>query len=198
MEADSSSITTTSSTLAAPVSSAKPTSGSVRVWNPFIRVFHWSLVIAFFTSYFGNDDFTVHNTAGYVVLGLVLLRIPWGFVGPKNDRFAHFVRGPWHTFRYLINLFRGRPDHHLGHNPAGAWMIVTLLIVLLVTTLSGVLMTTDAYWGNAFVEDVHYYSSDLVLVLIGGHLLGVLVSSVLHRENLILAMFTGRKRQPLP
>ncbi len=166
----------------------------IRVWSAFTRIFHWSLVAAFFTSYLGNDDFTIHNTAGYVVLALVILRIPWGFVGPRSDRFVEFVRGPSIVYRYLASLLRGRPERYLGHNPAGAAMIVALLVMLLVVTISGFLMTTDRYWGNAFVEDVHYYSSDVVLVLIGFHVLGVLMSSLLHRENLIVAMITGRKK----
>jgi cytochrome b len=166
----------------------------VRVWNVVIRLFHWSLVAAFFISYFGNDSFFIHNNAGYVVLALVVLRIPWGIFGPRNDRFAEFVRGPTSVRRYLAGLLLGRPERYLGHNPAGAVMIVLLLVTLFVVTISGVLMTTDRYWGNAFVEDVHYYSSDVVLVLIGLHVLGVLVSSILHKENLLLAMITGRKR----
>jgi cytochrome b len=165
------------------------------VWSVFTRIFHWSLVAAFLTSYLGNDDFTIHNTAGYVVLGLVILRVPWGFVGPSSDRFVAFVRGPSTVGRYLASLVRGRPERYLGHNPAGAVMIVALLAMLFVVTISGFLMTTDRYWGNAVVEDVHYYSSDVVLILIGFHVLGVLVSSILHRENLILAMITGRKRR---
>lgn len=159
-----------------------------------MRIFHWSLATAFAVSYFWDDDMSTHENAGYVVLVLVALRLPWGLWGPPLERFRDFVHGPSVVFRYLRGLVTGAPNAHIGHNPAGGWMIVALLLTLLVLTISGVVMTTDAYWGNALVEDIHYLSADIAVGLILFHVLGGIASSLLYRENLILAMITGRKR----
>ena len=168
--------------------------GEIRVWSLFIRLFHWGLVAAFLTSYFLDDDPDWHENAGYVVLGLVILRLPWGIWGPARERFGDFVCRPSIFLRYLIALVRGKSERHLGHNPAGGYMIVALLIILIILTVSGAIMTTDAYWGNKIVERIHYTASDIAIILIAIHVCGGLVTSLLHRENLILAMITGRRR----
>lgn len=107
-------------------------------WDPLIRIGHWTLVIAFFTAYLAGDDFfTVHKWAGYVVATYVLIRIIWGFIGSRHARFIHFVRGPGAVFGYLRALVRGNVKDYPGHNPAGGAMVVALLFSLLVTTASG-------------------------------------------------------------
>jgi len=177
-------------------SAAAPASrGVIRIWSPLVRLFHWGLVAAFFTSYFLDDDPDWHENAGYVVLGLVALRLPWGIWGPPRERFSDFVYKPSTVLRYLIALLRGKSEPHLGHNPAGGYMIVALLAMLIVVTVSGALMTTDAYWGNQIVQAIHYTSTDITIVLIVIHVCGGAVTSLLHRENLILAMITGRKNE---
>ncbi|MEZ5953244.1 MAG: cytochrome b/b6 domain-containing protein [Hyphomonas sp.] len=108
------------------------------VWDPLIRVGHWTLVIGFFTAYLSGDDyFSIHKWAGYVVAAYVLIRIVWGFVGTKHARFAGFVRGPGAVFGYLRGLTTGKAKDYAGHNPAGGAMVVALLFSLLVTTSSG-------------------------------------------------------------
>ena len=169
---------------------------SVTVWDPFVRVFHWSLAALFLVAYVTGDEAAqVHVAAGYTIAGLIALRIIWGFVGPRHARFSNFVRPPHHVLTYLreVALFRAR--RYLGHNPAGGAMIVALLVMLIGTSITGCMMTTDAYWGAKGIEEVHEVFANLTVGLIIFHVLGVLLSSFEHGENLVKAMITGRKRR---
>ncbi|MBS0571540.1 MAG: cytochrome b/b6 domain-containing protein [Proteobacteria bacterium] len=169
--------------------------GTVRVWDPFVRIFHWTLVSAFFGAYLlGEDGGTVHQWLGYTVLGLVALRIVWGVIGTPHARFANFIPSPRRLLAYAKDLAARREARHLGHNPAGAVMIVALLLTVAATGITGWLQTTDAFWGSQVMEDVHEVFANTMLALIGLHVAGVLYSSLRHRENLVRAMFTGRKR----
>ena len=108
------------------------------IWDPLVRIGHWTLVIAFFTAYLSGDDlFNIHKWAGYVVAGYVLVRIVWGLIGTRYARFTNFVRGPGAVLGYLRGLFTGHVKDYAGHNPAGGAMVVALLFSLLVTTGSG-------------------------------------------------------------
>jgi cytochrome b len=167
-----------------------------RVWDPFVRVFHWSLVAAFVTAWLGKGEAVIHENAGMVVLALIIFRTAWGIIGPGSARFETFVRSPAVTLEYILSIFRGKPKHYLGHNPAGAAMILLMLATLAATTASGILMTTTALWGNGLVEYIHGISAYLMLFLIGGHILGVLLAAIQHRENLPLSMITGKKWVP--
>ncbi|MFO1047799.1 MAG: cytochrome b/b6 domain-containing protein [Geminicoccaceae bacterium] len=165
----------------------------VRVWDPVVRLFHWSLVAAFATAFLAEEGGRLHDMAGYVVLGLIGVRLVWGLIGPLHARFASFVPAPAQLAAYLRELAQGRPRRFLGHNPAGGAMIVLLLASVLTAAGSGWLMTTDRFWGVEWVESLHEGSAWLALVLVGVHVTGVLVSSVMHRENLVRAMITGNK-----
>lgn len=170
---------------------------TVRVWDPAVRLFHWGLVLAVATSWLTGDEWeTVHELAGYVVLGLVGFRLIWGFAGTRHARLGQFVRSPEVTVRYLANMVRGRERRHLGHNPAGAAMIIALILCLVATGTSGWAMTTDMFWGTEWVEETHELLANLLPGLIALHIAGVLLASFRHSENLIRAMVTGRKREP--
>jgi cytochrome b len=168
-----------------------------RIWDPLVRFFHWSLVAAFATAWWGRGESWIHEGAGKIVLALIIFRAAWGIIGPGAVRFTNFVRGPFATLRYLGSILRGNPVHHAGHNPAGAAMIGMMLLTLAMTTVSGVLMTTTALWGSAWLEWTHGTSAYLMLLLIAGHLLGIFAASCQHHENLIWSMVTGWKRVPL-
>jgi cytochrome b len=169
--------------------------GTVRVWDPLVRIFHWSLVLAFFGAYaLGDDGGWWHQTLGYSVLGLVAFRLLWGMVGTRYARFSSFAPTPRKVISYLRDLVARREARHLGHNPAGAVMIMALLLVLIGTGTTGWLLTTDAFWGSEALEGVHEGFVNSTLFLIGLHIAGVVFSSLRHRENLVRAMFTGRKR----
>lgn len=171
---------------------------TIRVWDAFVRVFHWSLVVGFTTAWlFIDDDYeTVHRTAGYTVAALVAARIVWGFAGAGYARFAQFVRAPSTVLSYLADIAAARETRYIGHNPAGGIMVVALLAVVSGICLSGWLMTTDAFWGSQAMETTHETLTNIALGLVFIHVAGAILASVRHRENLIWAMFTGRKRAP--
>ena len=154
------------------------------------------MVAAFATAWWERGEAVIHETAGKIAIGLIIFRAVWGLVGPGSARFDTFVHGPKGTLNYVLSIFKGNPVHHIGHNPAGAAMIGLMLLTLVATTASGVLMTTTALWGNGWIEWIHGTSANLMLVLIGGHLLGILVAALQHRENLIWSMITGWKWVP--
>ena len=110
----------------------------IRVWDPFVRLFHWSLVTCFFVAYLsGDEENLIHIYSGYGVIALVAARLVWGFIGTKYARFSQFTYSPASAIRYLKELATGRPKHYTGHNPAAAWMIYALLLCLMLTSFSG-------------------------------------------------------------
>jgi cytochrome b len=168
---------------------------TIRVWDPFVRVFHWSLVGLFALAYVTGDEIQrVHIAAGYAIAGLLALRIMWGFVGPRHARFSDFVRTPREALAYLKDVLLLRARRHIGHNPAGGLMVIALISMLGATSVTGYLMTTDPYWGSEAVEDLHEVLANATVALVALHVLGVLIASFQHRENLVRAMITGRKK----
>lgn len=137
----------------------------------------------------------MHIAVGYGIVGLIALRAIWGFVGPHHARFSSFVRSPRQVIGYLRNVATLRAARHLGHNPAGGVMIIALMIALTATGMTGYMMTTDAFWGAKWVEEVHEAFANLTVSLVVMHIFDVLVSSLVHGENLVKAMITGRKRR---
>lgn len=190
----------------------------VKVWDLPVRICHWGLVL-FFTVAFVSQEGpeAIHVFAGYVVAGLVILRIIWGFAGTGHARFSDFLYGPSEVAAYLKSILSGRPRHYYGHNPAGAWMIFLLLASLILTSWTGLKayasegggplaldtpsVVSVAYAdggddngdGHEFWEEVHEVAAFFNLFLVAVHITGAIVASLIHRENLILAMITGRK-----
>ena len=169
----------------------------VRVWDLFVRAFHWclalSFVVAWFTSHSSED---VHHLAGYAAAALVAVRVIWGVIGTHYARFAQFTRGPRTVANYLKAIATGREARYIGHNPAGGAMVLTLMRVMAATAGSGWMMTTDQFWGVEWVTKAHDWIAHGLLLLVLVHLAGVLLASVRHRENLVGSMVTGRKRSP--
>lgn len=167
------------------------------VWDAPVRVFHWMMVLAFAGAYLTAESERwrhVHVTLGYTVAGLVAFRLLWGVIGTRHARFASFVRGPRAIARYLGSIVRGRPEHHTGHNPAGAVAIVALLALAAFVTLSG--WATYDELGGRWLEETHEAIANAMLAVVGIHVAGVLAGSLLHRENLVASMVTGRKLAP--
>lgn len=197
---------------------------STYVWDPLVRIFHWSLVLAFTLAYLTEDDFmSVHEFAGYVVLGLVAFRVVWGVIGTRYARFTDFVYKPASVIKYIKSLATLHPPRYLGHNPAGGAMVIILLVMLVLTSWSGikayetettqqattgnginVSLVRSAYAdddhdrneheGDEFWEDIHEGLANFTVLLVFLHVIGVFASSLLHRENLVRAMITGYKK----
>lgn len=181
---------------------------SVKVWDPIVRIGHWTLVTAFFTAYVTGDEFlTPHVWAGYVIGIVVCFRLIWGFVGTTHARFSDFVRSPSATLQYLADLLHHRSRRYMGHNPAGGAMIVALLILLIGTVTSGIVLYGMeegagplAAWVSGIAaqeevwEEVHEVFANLTLLLVGLHVAGMLLSSYAYGENLVRSMITGRKK----
>jgi cytochrome b len=185
----------------------------VYVWDPLVRVFHWTLALAFVTAWITEDDWLdLHVPAGYTVLGLLLFRVVWGVIGTRHARFTDFVRSPATMLAYLQDVIAVRARRYLGHNPAGGAMVIALLVSLAITTLSGMavygykefsgplagMLYSAPDWLGDPLEDIHEFFANFTLLLILLHLAGVALASLQHRENLVRSMFTGYKRQEMP
>lgn len=167
----------------------------ILVWDAPVRVFHWLLVLSFFGAFLSAESERwrlVHVTLGYTVGGLVAFRLLWGLLGTRYARFSSFVRGPQALGRYLRSLLFGKPEHSVGHNPAGALAIVLLLALSLLTVGVGWLSYNDI--GGHWLEELHEGAANLMLAVVGVHVAGVVVAGWLHRENLVRTMITGRKQ----
>lgn len=225
----------------------------IKVWDFFIRVFHWTLVGLFALAYLtGEIEGAIHNWAGYAIMLLIGARIIWGFVGSKHARFSDFVRSPAAVMRYLKGVLTGDAPRTLGHNPAGGWMVLLLLTSILATGGSGLIVLglegggplagqiapdgwvvtvgnrlggeesldeheedekehendSDSSSGQSETmlsknqefesaedawEEIHEFLANFTVFLIVLHVIGVIISSIVHRENLVRAMITGKK-----
>ena len=171
----------------------------IRVWDPFVRAFHWALALSFAVAWLSSESMElVHSAAGYVAAALVAARIVWGFVGPGYARFSGFVRSPAMVLGYLKSIAEGSEPRFIGHNPAGGAMIVVLLAAMATAATTGWLLTTDAFWGSTAMQYAHSIAAHFVVLLVVLHLAGVAVASVRHRENLVRAMVVGVKRAAAP
>jgi len=183
----------------------EPKEGTV-VWDPLVRLFHWSLAIFFCLAYFLEGEWlSMHSHVGYTVFGLVGFRLVWGVIGPTHALFADFVTPPGVAASYLKQLINGTAKRYIGHNPAGSAMILALMIALSITALSGMVLfaiqgsgplaaTFVASWPGDVVAEIHELFTDVTLVLVIVHLGGVLLTTVRYKENLTRAMITGEKR----
>lgn len=168
---------------------------SIRVWDLPTRAFHWSLAASFVVAYVTSESERlrdIHVIAGYALAGLIAFRILWGFVGSTHSRFADFLPTPGKLLAYLKSLLAGRPEHYVGHNPAGAVAIFLLLALGIAAAASGYATYNDI--GGHFMEELHETAANGMMALVAIHLAGVVVSSWMHRENLVLAMVTGWKK----
>ena len=176
---------------------ARPFPRMARVWDPVVRIFHWTLVASFVVAWLtrhSSED--IHHLAGYAAAGLIAVRLAWGFLGTPYARFSQFVRDPRAVMRYLRDMLAGREARCIGHNPAGGVMVIALILAMATTALTGWMMTTDTYYGVEWVAHLHELVADGLLLLVLAHVCGVVFASVRHRENLIGAMISGRKRGP--
>jgi cytochrome b len=188
---------------------------SMKVWDAPTRLFHWAIVLLVAASYvtikYASGSNVVlltnlHKLSGYAMLTLLLFRLAWGFVGSETSRFSQFLRNPLDALRHLRHFARRESDDQVGHNAAGGWMVLVLLVTLGVQAVTGLFTFDDvpegplggivsertAYW----LTSVHAANFDVILVLIVLHVLAVAAYGVVKRHNLLQPMVTGRKRLP--
>ncbi len=171
-----------------------PPRTTVVVWDPLVRLCHWALAAGFVAAFLAEEGDLSHQIAGYIAAGAVLVRLVWGFIGPRHARFSSFVPTPRRLLAHLKDMLHGRDRRYVGHNPAAGAMALTLLGLVLVLGVSGWMLTTDQYYGQEWLEVVHEGAAYLGLALVCTHVAAALYESVRHRENLPWAMVTGRKR----
>jgi cytochrome b len=168
----------------------------IAVWGRTVRILHWSLVLTVAAAWLTRHSRgSWHEWQGYATLAIVVARTIWGFAASGYTRFADFVRPASVTAAYARTVFAGREARFLGHNPLGGWMVIALLALVALVGLSGWLYTTDRFWGVAWVEELHETLSDALFLFVALHILGVIFTSVRHRENLVASMLHGHKRE---
>ena len=185
----------------------------VKLWDFPVRLFHWALVVAIVTAWWTNRQvmIDIHAIAGYSVLALVIFRIIWGFVGSSNARFADFLTGPRHVIGYLGKLPKGSTSEltYPGHNPAGGWMVLVMILLVGVQAVSGLFASEDtflffdgplvAYVSSDFASTmnwIHHTNINLIYAAVGLHVFAALFYLVVKRENLIRAIVIGTRRVP--
>lgn len=181
-----------------PRGQRQPASGrTVIVWDRPVRLLHGALIGLVAAAWWsGDSEGAVHPFLGYGVGLVIALRLGWSVIGGGHARLASGLRRPRPTVDYLRGLLDGRAPRYLGHNPAGAWMVVALLGCLTALVVTGWLYTTDWLWGYAWLSGLHAALGWLLVGLVTIHVIAALVMSWWHRENLVAAMIHGRKRAP--
>lgn len=185
----------------------------IKVWDPLVRIFHWSLVSLFLLAYVTDDDFLdFHVVAGYLIIGLILLRLAWGLIGSRHARFSDFVKKPAEVKAYLKDVLLFRAKRYIGHNPAGGMMVIALLLSLSVTLFSGLLVYGVEESAGPLVawvggmgeraedvfEGLHEFFANFTVLLVMLHVVGVVIASLQHRENLVRSMIDGYKTEEVP
>jgi cytochrome b len=189
--------------------SMKQTYVQVRVWDVPTRLFHWAIVVLVGFSWVcaerGWMDW--HLLSGYTIFALLLFRLAWGFLGSDTARFTRFLASPFAAVRHLAHLTRREPDHEAGHNAAGGWMVLVMLLLLAVQVGTGLFANDDILTEGPLAENVDKSTSDwlshihvinfkLIEIAVAAHILAVLAYAVLKRQDLVRPMLTGRKRLP--
>ncbi len=166
----------------------------IMVWDAPTRTFHWLQALCFLGAYLtaeSEKNRDIHVTLGYILFGLIVFRLVWGFVGTRYAKFSSFAFSPKAIITYMLSLFKGKSEHFVGHNPVGSVAIWLLLSLGLTLGVTGIMLLQDDV--ADVVVEIHEYVTDAMLVVVFIHLLGVFMSSFLHKENLVRAMLTGSK-----
>jgi cytochrome b len=198
---------------ASEIDREKPSRKAVAVWDWPVRIVHWSLVVlitvSWITSEVGGNAMTYHMWSGYTILTLLIFRIAWGWVGSRHARFGSFVRGPREVIRYAASLAGARSSSFLGHNPLGGWSVVLMLLSMTLQAATGLFANDEIFTEgplasrvsadtSGFLTTIHRYNFYVLLALIALHVLAIVFYLLVKRENLVGAMFTGRKHVAHP
>jgi len=189
--------------------SSTSTLAPVRVWDPYVRLFHWALVISMAAAWISGENgwMDTHYQIGLFVIWLVIFRVLWGFVGSRTARFTHFIKGPGAVITYMKTMAARKPSHAFGHNAGGGLMVLVLLLVVFAQAASGLFNTDDVVYEAPFYDNVseqfsrlmgfvHNQFFNLVLLLVALHIAVIAMYFFWKRENLVRAMVTGRAFLP--
>jgi cytochrome b len=181
----------------------------MKVWDAPTRLFHWAVVLLVICSYVSNklDRMTLHMLFGYTMLTLLLFRLAWGFIGSDTSRFSKFLTNPVEGLRHLARFARREPDTEIGHNAAGGWMVLLMLLDLGVQVGTGLFSNDDVLAKGPLahlvskktsdaISQIHTINFYVLLGLIALHILAVLAYAVVKRQDLVRPMVTGKKRLP--
>lgn len=186
---------------------------AIKVWDISIRIFHWALVAGigfmWFSGEEGGNIMTWHIYIGYCMLGLIVYRLFWGFIGSPYARFTEFLKGPSQTFAYLKNMLKGEKIDYLGHNPLGGWMVIILMILIFTQAFSGLFSSDDIFTEGPFYSlvssktsefftSIHHLNFNILLAAIALHISAVAYHAFIKKEALIKSMLTGEKLSPRP
>lgn len=177
-----------------------------KIWDSPTRIFHWALVINIFAAWYTIDNRMIeqHEIAGYTLIVLIIFRLTWGLIGSTTARFKHFLTSPLNALGYLKLSLRQKSHHEIGHNPAGGWMIIFMLLIISLQVITGLFANNDLGFSGALSDyvsknmsdlltQIHQLNFDILMVLIWVHLVAVFFYVLVKKDNLIKAMFTGRK-----
>ncbi len=183
--------------IASDYSSGRESARDLAVWDPLVRLIHWSLALTILLNGAVIDDESkLHEWVGYAALGLVALRLLWALVGPKHARFSAFPPSPLAAIRHIRAILQGERTVHLSHNPLGALMAYNLWLTVIMLGVTGYMMTTMQFFGVDWVEEVHELAFDWLTLSVALHVAGVAFDSWRSGVNLLRAMVNGRKRIP--
>ena len=169
----------------------------IPVWDPLVRLIHWSLVTAIVLNGFViEEESKLHETVGYAALALVILRLVWGIIGPRHARFSAFPPNPIAALRHVRDAFSGRNSIHLSHNPLGALMVYNIWATVLALCATGIMMGTVRFFGLEWVSELHEALFAWLMISVILHVAGVFAESWLSGVALVRAMIDGRKRVP--
>ena len=186
--------------------------GKIQVWDLPTRLFHWVLValvcVSAMVGYYAPEWWLgSHVLSGYGIAILIVLRLVWAVFGSEYSRVSNFAYSPSEVVRHLRGVLRLRPPHYVGHNPTGSMMIFALVIVLIAIVATGLLSLggqekqgplagLTSYAAGDAANVVHGYLVDALMIMVAGHVSGVIAESLMDRENLVRAMIEGTKRLP--
>lgn len=169
---------------------------SRRVWDLFVRVFHWTLVGCVLLNQFVLEEGDApHEWVGYLAAALVVARIVWGFIGSRHARFSDFFPTPGRLIRHVQAMRSGQPEHHWGHNPVGALMMLLLMGLVLALGVTGWMQGLDAFWGEEWLQELHETLANVLLLSAGLHAAAAIVMGRIERTRLVKAMVTGVKER---
>ncbi len=177
--------------------SGRDSARTVRVWDPLVRLIHWTVVVGILLNSVVTDpEELFHQYVGYAILGLVVLRLIWGCLGPKPARFSSFPPSPSAAISHAKDVARGDRSVHLSHNPLGALMVYNIWLTLLAICATGIMMGTVAFFGVDWVKELHELAFNWLMLSVVLHVAGVLVDQRRTGVALVKAMISGSKNIP--